>query len=134
MSQGENASNYQNEEFDALFVQMRAMPNGPDRQAVIDSMVEIVRRDAPWLWGFHPLAYSLYHEWYGNAKPNLMARNTLKYKTIDPQLRATMRKAWNKPIAWPVAVVLCIFFVSGIPAYWSYRKRQSSTPKLGYSK
>jgi len=134
VSQGENASNYQNEEFDALFVQMRAMPNGPDRQAVIDSMVEIVRRDAPWLWGFHPLAYSLYHEWYGNAKPNLMARNTLKYKTIDPQLRATMRKAWNKPIAWPVAVVLCIFFVSGIPAYWSYRKRQSSTPKLGYSK
>ena len=44
----------------------------------IDEMVEIVRRDAPWLWGFHPTAYTLYHSWFGNAKPNLMGRNTLK--------------------------------------------------------
>ena len=129
VSHGENASNYQNEEFDALFVEMRAMANGPKRQAVIDKMVEIVRRDGPWLWGFHPKAYSLYHQWYGNAKPNLMARNTLKYKTIDPSRRTYLRKTWNEPIAWPVIVFLIIMFISGIPAYRTYRRRQQATLK-----
>ncbi|MFP6681338.1 MAG: ABC transporter substrate-binding protein [Gammaproteobacteria bacterium] len=129
VSQGENASNYQNGKFDELFVHMRAMPNGPDRQQAIDEMVELVRRDAPWLWGYHPKAYTLYPQWYGNAKPNLMARNTLKYKTIDPQLRTRMRKKWNKPIVWPVVLFFSVFFVSGIPAYRTYRRRQQETLK-----
>ena len=129
VSQGENASNYQNEEFDALFVQMRAMSNGPQRQAVIDQMVEIARNDAPWLWGYHPKAYSLYPEWYGNAKPNLMARNTLKYKTIDSALRAQMRNQWNQPIVWPVVLFFVVLFISGIPAYLTYRRRQREALK-----
>ncbi len=129
VSQGENASNYQNEEFDALFVEMRAMANGPERQAVIDRMLEIARRDAPWAWGFHPKAYSLYHEWYGNAKPNLMARNTLKYKTIDPERRVVLRIAWNEPVAWPVVAFLVALFISGVPAYRTYRRRQRATLK-----
>lgn len=129
VSQGENASNYQNPEFDELFVRMRAMPNGPERARIIDQMVEIVRRDAPWIWGFHPKAYSLYHAWYGNAKPNLMARNTLKYKTIDPQMRLEARRRWNKPIVWPVVLVLVVLFVSAIPAYRTYRARQRASLK-----
>ena len=106
VSQGENAVNYENAEFDKLFVKMRAMPNGPERQVVIDKMLALVRNDAPWVWGFHPKAYSLYHGWYGNAKPNLMARNTLKYKTIDVNQRNHARKLWNKPIVWPVLLVV----------------------------
>lgn len=129
VSQGENASNYQNEKFDALFVQMRAMSNGSERQTVIDQMVEIARRDAPWLWGYHPKAYSLYPQWYGNAKPNLMARNTLKYKTIDPELRAKMRTQWNQPIVWPMVIFFAIVFISAIPAFRSYRRRQQETLK-----
>ncbi|MGR8946841.1 MAG: ABC transporter substrate-binding protein [Gammaproteobacteria bacterium] len=123
VSQGENASNYQNEAFDELFVKMRAMPNGVERQQVIDQMLEIIRNDAPWVWGFHPKAYSLYHSWYGNAKPNLMARNTLKYKTIDAVKRDEMRKLWNEPIVWPVILLVVMIFVSAIPAYLTYRRR-----------
>ena len=82
------------------------MPNGPERQAVIDEMIEIARRDAPWIWGFHPKAYSLFHSWYGNAKPNLMARNTLKYKSIDVAKRNELRGQWNDPIVWPVIAVI----------------------------
>ena len=128
-SQGENASNYQNDKFDALFVRMRAMPNGPARQVLIDQMIEIVRWDAPWLWGYHPKAYSLYPQWYGNAKPNLMARNTLKYKTIDPIQRAKMRKQWNQPVVWPLIIFFCLIFMSAIPAYRSYRRKQQETLK-----
>lgn len=124
---GENASNYQNEEFDKLFVKMKALPNGQERQEIIDKMMEIATRDAPWLWGFHPKAYSLYHQWYGNAKPNLMARNTLKYKTIDPVLRAEQRNAWNKPIIMPVVIIFIILVLSTIPAIIIYRRRQRGT-------
>lgn len=128
-SQGENASNYRNPEFDDLFVRMRAMPNGPERARIIDQMVEIARRDAPWIWGFHPKAYSLYHSWYGNAKPNLMARNTLKYKTIDPQMRLEARRRWNEPIVWPVVLGVVVLLVSAVPAYRTYRARQRASLK-----
>ena len=124
---GENASNYQNKEFDDLFVKMKAAPNGPERQAIIDQMVEITRRDAPWLWGFHPKAYSLYHSWYGNAKPNMMARNTLKYKTIDPILRAEKRNEWNKPVLMPIIIVVVLLLLSILPAIITYQRRQRET-------
>ena len=82
---GENSANYQNPEYDALFDRMKHMDNGPERQAIIDEMVEILRQDAPWLWGFHPKSYSLFHSWYRNVKPNLMSDNTLKYKRLEPR-------------------------------------------------
>jgi hypothetical protein len=105
------------------------MPNGPARRAVIDQMIEQVRHDAPWVWGFHPKAYALNHAWYGNANPNLMARNTLKYKTIDPVLRGRMQSEWNKPVVWPIVLMIAALFVSAIPAYRTYRKRQQASLK-----
>jgi len=124
---GENAANYANPAFDRLFVKMKDMPNGPVRQAVIDRMVEILRRDSPWLWGYHPLAFSLHHAWYHNAKPNLMANNTLKYKRVDPQLRERSRREWNRPVTWPLWLLLALLFISLVPAWLSYRRRERAT-------
>ena len=124
---GENAANYDNGKFDQLFNEMKSMGNGPERQIVIDKMMDIVRRDAPWIWGYHPVAFSLHHDWYSNAKPNLMANNTLKYKRIDPYMRAELRKEWNQPVLWPIVSLLVILLVSLIPAYVSYRRREKST-------
>ncbi|MGE0483283.1 MAG: ABC transporter substrate-binding protein [Gammaproteobacteria bacterium] len=123
---GENAVNYHDERFDELFVRMRSMADGPERQSLINEMVEIVRRDAPWLWGFHPTAYTLFHSWFGNAKPNLMGRNTLKYKTIDAEARAEKRRAWNRPIVWPVAGSVGLLVISAVPAWRTYRARQKA--------
>lgn len=124
VSQGENAVNYRNARYDELFVAMRTMPDGSDRQAIIDEMTTILRNDAPWLWGFHPTGYTLFHEWYGGAKPNLMARNTLKYKTIDPELRVRRQREWNDPVLWPVVLLGVGLVASAIPAYRTYRARQ----------
>ncbi len=124
---GENASNYANPEFDALFARMKNMDNGPERLAIIDRMLEILRRDAPWLWGYHPKAFSLHHAWYHNVKPNLMANNTLKYKRIDPQLRAQRRQAWNQPVLWPVASLGTVLLISLIPAFIMFRRRERSS-------
>jgi len=126
VSQGENTVNYQNPRFDELFVKMSAMNDGLARQALIDEMVEILRRDGPWLWGFHPTAYTLFHDWMRNAKPNLMARNTLKYKVIDAQQRADKRRLWNAPVIWPVVLLVLILAVSAIPAWRTYVARQKA--------
>ena len=122
---GENAANYKNEKFDSLFDQMKSMKNTPDRQKLIDQIVELVRYDAPWLWGYHPVGFSLHHEWYKNAKPNLMANNTLKYKRIKPELRKEKRVIWNKPIWWPVALVFITMIIILLPAFISYRRKEN---------
>jgi hypothetical protein len=123
---GENASNYSNPEFDRLFVAMRNLPPGPERQALIDQMLQIVREDAPWLWGQHPQSYALSHQWYGNRKPNLMARNTLKYRRIDPVLRAEARRDWNRPLWMPLVLVVAGVLAVGGLAWGSWRRAQKA--------
>jgi len=123
---GENASNYNNPEFDALFDRMKNMVNGPERQAVIDQMTEILRRDAPWIWGYFPKAFSLHHAWYHNVKPNLMANNTLKYKRIEPSMRRQKRAEWNQPVVWPLGLTLLLLFALFVPAVQMHRQRERS--------
>lgn len=122
---GENAANYVNPEYDRLFEQMTNMDNGPARQAVIDRMLEILRYDAPWVFGFHPKQFVLYHQWYHNAKPNLMANNTLKYRRIDPALREQQRHAWNRPVLWPLGLVFLLLVVMVVPAVVAYRRHEA---------
>ncbi len=124
---GENAANYQNAQFDALFETMSTMDNTPQRQAIINRMIDITRDDAPWLWGFHPKAFSLHHAWYKNVNPNLMANNKTKYINIDPTLRQHYQATWNKPVYWPLAVLLLIFICLLMPAYVIYRRIERST-------
>ena len=116
---GENAANYSNPEYDRLFEQMKNMENSPARQAIIDRMIEILRRDSPWLWGYHPKDYVLQQSWLSNVKANVMANNKIKYWRVDPQLRDRLRRKWNQPVRWPL-------WLSGTAvlmfAFWLWRK------------
>jgi len=124
---GENASNYANPEFDRLFERMKNMTNSPERQALIDRMIEILRRDAPWVWSFYPKDYSLHHVWVHNRKPNKMANNNLKYQRLDPRVREEMRAAWNKPLVWPAVLIALVLAISVIPAILTFRHRERAT-------
>ncbi len=109
---GENAANYSNPEYEQLFEQMKNMENSPARQAIIDRMLEILRHDSPWLWGYHPKNYVLQHSWLSNVKANVMANNKLKYWRVDAKRRDALRHDWNKPAHWPLwlgAAVLMLF-------------------------
>jgi ABC-type transport system substrate-binding protein len=124
---GENASNYVNAEFDRLFERMKSMANGPERQAIIDRMVEVARRDAPWVWSFFPKEYGLSHAWVYNRKPHAIANNGLKYQRIDPVLREKMRRQWNQPVVWPVFALVAAVGISLVPAVRTYRRRERAT-------
>ncbi len=124
LHQGENASNYANEAFDREYLRMRSLPNGPERQAVIDRMLKIVREDAPWMWGIHPQGYSLHHQWYRNGKANMMARNTLKYRRLDPQQRAARRREWNRPALAPLATAAALLGSVAVGVWLVLRQRR----------
>ncbi len=124
---GENAGNYSNPAFDRLFEQMRNMDNTEQRYQIIQAMQGILRHDSPWVFGFHPKSFSLFHSWYQNLKPNLMANNRLKYQRIDPVSRAEKRQQWNEPVFWPLGLVFIVFIVMLVPAIKAYRRRTRET-------
>jgi len=129
-SGGENAVNYKNPEYDRLFAKMQNMENSPERLVIIKRMLDILREDAPWIWGIHPKSFGLYHSWYKNRKPNLMANNTLKYVRIEPEIRYKKQTEWNRPIFWPLAVFIIIFLLLFTPAWISYKKREHKTARI----
>lgn len=126
ISGGQNYSNYENEEFDRLFDIMKNMENSPERLDLIRQMNDIVREDAPWVWAFNPKSYSLYHKWYKNVKPNLMANNTMKYKRVDPAQRAQAREKWNQPVLWPIYLLVVLLALTFIPAIRGFKQREQA--------
>jgi ABC-type transport system substrate-binding protein len=99
---GENYCNYSNPEFDRLFEQMKNMDNSPARKEIINRMLEILRHDAPWMWGYHSRKYVLKHGWLHNIKAHAMANNRLKYWRVDSVQRDQLRGQWNQPVRWPL--------------------------------
>ena len=124
---GENAANYQSERFDRLFERMRNMDDGPARLELIQQLQELVRHDAPWIFGYHPKSFALHHAWFRNLKPNLMANNELKYQLIEPAQRLARQREWNRPRVWPLLVGVVLFLAVLVPAWNGYRRCQRAS-------
>ncbi|MGB5833655.1 MAG: hypothetical protein WBG92_16905, partial [Thiohalocapsa sp.] len=67
-----------------------------------------------------------HHEWIGNVKPNLMANNTLKYRSLEPEIREQRREEWNRPVLWPLGALALILAVGALPAIFVARRRERS--------
>lgn len=124
---GENASNYQSDEYDRLFDEMRYLDDGPEKDAIIHRMIGVVQHDAPWMFGYSPKSGGAWHGWVTNAKPTQMVRNTLQYYRIDPHLRAASIKSWNAPVWWPLwtlsgVAVVGLFWVARMARRRDLRK------------
>ena len=123
-SDGPNSANYRNPEYDALFSQMKNIPNGPRRQQIIDQMLEILRHDAPWSFGYHPVTYVLAHDWVQNNKLSTISYNTLKYRRLDTERRAQAQAHWNEPIVWPLWLALALLLILLAPAMIGFMRRE----------
>jgi len=124
---GENNTNYQNPEFDRLYAQMKFLDDGPEKQKLIDRMIEIVQKDAVWSFGYFPTSAAAYHQWITNGKPTQIIRNHIGYLRLDPELRARKTAEWNRPIWWPVPLILLALVVGVIPAWFAWRRRERET-------
>lgn len=123
-SGGENPANYDNPDYNKLYEKMRNLPDGEARAVLLSQMLDIVREDAPWVWGLHPKSYALSHQWLYPSKPNAMSHNNIKYIKINPNLRAEKRIQWNQAHLWPLAGILFGVMVCCLPAWFMYRKKQ----------
>lgn len=122
-TKGPNHANYSNPHFDALYFRMKNMDNTPERLAIIKSMTKIIQDDAPWNWGYHPVSFTLHHNWLKNVKPHQMTHAALKYYRINTKERYQKRQQWNQPLWQPVAGVGVFVLLGIFPAYFLKRKR-----------
>ena len=130
---GENASNWRNDEFDALFVKMKDMEDTPERAALIQKMGQIMQEDMPLLYGWSEEYGGAFHQWVYNGKPSNIIRDQLQYLRIDPALRVQKIAEWNKPIWWPLFLIPVGLIAVSWPAWRAWRRRlqQSALAKQG---
>jgi len=123
---GENVSNYHNKTYDKLFLEMKNRPNDAKRQALINQMLEILRRDAPWIFGLHGKSIMLSQQWTSPMKSDLLVDDILRYIQVDVPERNALRARWNKPIWWPIGLFLLGSILFVLPFVRAYYKRQRS--------
>ena len=124
---GSNNSNYENPEFDALFVKMRLLHPGPERAKLVARMVELFRRDAVWLNAHFPKEIYLNNSWVHNTKRHGISKGTLKYLRLDPEKRAQKQAQWNDPVTWPLFAGGLLLAAMVLPGVTAYRRRQNQT-------
>jgi len=124
VSDGENTANYQNPEYDKLFTQLKALDDGPEKQAVIDKMVHILQQDAPWSFGFYPYASVALQQWVGNSKPAILIRDHGRYLRLDAPERTARLAEWNKPRWWPLALLAVLVLAGVFVARRTLRRRE----------
>lgn len=80
---GTNSSNFQNKEFDALYVQIRNQQPGPERLAAVQKMVKILQRELPGIWFYHQMEYKFSWKRLKNYRPHLFHSGLGKYVDIE---------------------------------------------------
>jgi len=125
---GENTANYDNPDYDKLFLEMKTLEDGPAKQALIDKMVRLVQEDAPWTMGFFPYASGASQQWVHNYKPTIMIRDQGRYLRLDARERAAALAVWNRPLWWPLLLLAAA--VLALVAYgvgnWRRRERTNA--------
>ena len=126
---GENISNYQNAEFDALYLQLQLLDDGPDKQKAIDRMVAIVQQDSPWCFGYFPWGGLAFQQWVHNGKPSILIRDMAKYYRVDAATRAARQAEWNAPVRWPLALGALALLAAVWLARRSFKARETATAR-----
>jgi ABC-type transport system substrate-binding protein len=124
VSDGENTTNYQNPAYDRLFEQMKTLPDGDAKQALIDKMVHMLQQDAPWSFGFYPYSSAAVQHWVYNSKPAILIRDHGRYLRVDVEERRRAQAAWNKPVWWPMVVLTLAFAGLLLVAVQAFRRRE----------
>ncbi len=113
---GVNCANYVNDEFDTLHRKMESMENSAERMKIVRDMVDILQRDTPWVFRFHPVRHNLYPRWLHNAYPHPLAANEMKYWRIDVADRKAYRAEQNRPNWLPIIIFAAALVAVTIPA------------------
>lgn len=138
-----NYSRWENPHYDELFEAMETMKNDASKEVtytdfksgeektetltrlqIIHKMRDVFEHELPWIPTTHDEAYILSHDWMYNVKQHPVTGPWSKFYNIDTELRAEKRLAWNKPILWPLFILVLILALFMVPAILSIRKER----------
>jgi len=125
--EGENTVNYDNPEYDKRYKQLALLDDGPAKQKLIDEMVDILRKDSPWAFGYFPYSAGAYQQWIGDAKYGLFTNDRALYYKIDAPLRARRQAEWNPPRYWPLGLLLAATLAFVVVARRGFIARERRT-------
>jgi oligopeptide transport system substrate-binding protein len=123
-SRGPNTSNFCNADYDRHYRDMKNLPNNERRAELIKQMVAILAKERPWIELYHSEDYTLSHAWLVNSKPMGLSNPNFKYKDVKPELRARLRAEWNRPVRWPLYLVLLLIVAVTVPAVRTYYRER----------
>lgn len=128
---GANSVNYHNPQYDRLFEKMRNMPDNDKRHKLIRQMIDILHKDQPWIWGYYAKSFLLSHQWMNLVPLNSFVNNRWQYLRLNPQLRQQKQSLWNRPVTWPLWLLLGILLAVIVPALvrYGYRLRHTKRDK-----
>ena len=75
-------------------------------------------------------AASAFQPWVHNGKPSILIRDMAMYYRIDPELRTRKWAEWNRPVYWPLALLLvgALWLVWRLRASHAERERAVARP------
>jgi oligopeptide transport system substrate-binding protein len=80
---GENYARFSLKEFDTRYEKMRLLPNGPERNRIINEMEDLVKYYAPWINTWHDVQYYVMQPWFVGFKKHPIAHDPWEYADID---------------------------------------------------
>jgi ABC-type transport system substrate-binding protein len=119
-----NSSQFKNAKYDELFLAMKARENDPERARVIRQMLGILEQERPWIELYHSEEYALVHSWVKNVKPAGLSLPAIKYRDLDAVERTRKRREWNKPVLWPVWLLLGLVAAAVVPGVITFFKER----------
>jgi ABC-type transport system substrate-binding protein len=82
-SGGGNLSRFKNAEFDRLYVQQQALPDGPERLAILQKLAKLMVAYMPYKFGTHRIRTDMMHPWLIGYKRHPISHSFWKYVDID---------------------------------------------------
>jgi hypothetical protein len=106
---------------------VQLLEDGAEKQKLIDEMVNLVREDAVWKFGYFPYAALAFQPWVYNGKPGLMVRDMARYYRVDTAERQAKLANWNRPVYWPLLGIFIGFAALFLIARRSFKARELAT-------
>jgi ABC-type transport system substrate-binding protein len=87
-----NHSRFDLPAFNALYLKQRQMPDGPERQAVMEEASKLMVAYVPYKVSSHRIATDMMHPWVQGYRRNPFVREFFKYVDIDTEVLAKASK------------------------------------------
>lgn len=79
---GPNVTFYNNPKFDVMYEKMAKLPEGKEKNLLIDQMEKMVNDDLPWIVQYYSRNFILYHDYIKNYRPSDLNWSYPKYMRV----------------------------------------------------